>query len=304
MNPLDWSGPEFLGLFLPLLILSFLVASLLKWWMSLPGSTTDTGLPRISPYEAALLRGREALVEAALASLVHQGRVRMDVDRLVITGPVPFTAPLIERIVHAAVEAQELRRSELVRKAKPAIQQLRASLVRRGWLVDDTWAPRAQWLSRLPILAMLLPGFLKILVGLERGRPVAFLVIVCLVGLIAFFVGAREPWRSRRGDAVLRALRDEQEPLKQTARTATSPSEMSSQDMAMAVGLFGMSAVGYTEFELMRRHLQSSGYGSSSGSSGDSGGGCGGGDSGGGGDGGGGDGGGGGCGGCGGGGCS
>lgn len=297
MNPLNWSGPEFLGMFFPLLVLSLLVAAVLRWWLRQPGPSSDMSLPRVQPYEAALLRGRSALVESALASLAHQGLIRMDGNQLVVSGSVPFDAPLIERIVHASVNAGEVSSSALLAKAEPAIEQLRAPLERRGWLLGDPERQLVRWLPALPPLGLLLLGLSKLVVGLTRDRPVFYLVVLCFMMLPALALVTRAPWRSRRGDKVLQALREEQEPLKQTARSATSASALSRQDTAMAVGLFGLAAVGYTEFELMRRHLEASGY-SSSGSSFDGGGG----DSGGG-DGGGGDGGGGGCGGCG-GGCS
>lgn len=298
MNPLDWKGPEFLALYAPLLIVSILVGALLRWWLRQPGGPPEALLP--AAYEAALLRGKQALVEAALASLAHQGRIRMEGGRLVASGRVPFTAPLIERIVHAGVEAGEVRPAELTRKAEPAVNQLRVTLVERGWLVDDTWGLRARLLPLLPGLAVLLMGQAKLLVGLQRGRPVTGLVFVSLLWLgLALPLLARAPWRSRLGDATLMRLRAEQETLRQTASAATSGATLNSVDVALAVGLFGLTAVGFQELEDLRRHLQASGYSSSGGSSSDGSSGCGGGD-GGGGDGGGG--GGGGCGGCGGGG--
>ena len=73
MNPLDWSGPEFLGLFFPLLVLAFMLAGVLRWRLRQPAPSSDTTLPRVEPYEAALLRGPGALVEAAVASLAQAG---------------------------------------------------------------------------------------------------------------------------------------------------------------------------------------------------------------------------------------
>ncbi|NPC87131.1 MFS transporter, partial [Pyxidicoccus fallax] len=109
-----------------------------------------------------------------------------------------------------------------------------------------------------------------------------------LLGLVALVRTLRAPWRSRQGDAVLRILRREQEPLKQTAEGMTSLAALTHRELALAVGLYGMSAVGYMEFDLLRRFLRKVGSSSwdtssesggdgDSGSDGDSGGGDGGG---------------------------
>ncbi|NMO22744.1 TIGR04222 domain-containing membrane protein, partial [Pyxidicoccus fallax] len=288
MNPLGWSDPVFLGLFMPLLLLSFLLAKVARWWLRQPGPSSDRTLPSAEPYEAALLRGRNALVETAVASLAHQGYYRLSGDGWVTTGTVPPTAPLIERIVFAAFEAGELNKSRLVRKAEPAIQELRARLVRRGWLMDDAGRARARWLPGLLPVSVLVPGIAKVFVGVERDKPVAFLLTICVLGLVALVRTLRAPWRSRQGDAVLRILRREQEPLKQTAEGMTSLAALTHRELALAVGLYGMSAVGYMEFDLLRRFLRKVGSSSwdtssesggdgDSGSDGDSGGGDGGG---------------------------
>jgi uncharacterized protein (TIGR04222 family) len=250
MNPLDWSGSDFLGLYLPLLGLFGALSFVLRPWMRQPDPGSDMTLPAIAPYAAALLRGREALVEAALASLAslaHQGLLWMEEHRLVASGTVPSTAPLIERIVHASVMEGEFDLSKLVRKSAPAIEQLRAPLARRGWLVDEKKTAWMRWLPSLPLMALLLLGLAKLGVGLARGRPVWFLVLASGVGMALLLVALRVPWRSYRGDAVLQALLKEQEPLKQTALTATPTSQLSTGDMALAAGLVGLMAVGFSQ---------------------------------------------------------
>lgn len=309
MNVLDLSGPEFMELYLCLLFAAFLACAALRWALRQPGGPPPSGFQLPSPHEAALLRGNMAAVEAALASLFHHGCLRINddtlVDTLVTSEALPSTAPLIERAVYDAVKQGYTRPAELVHKVEPTLFRMREPLVQRGWLVDETWSFIARWVPRLPCFVVLLMGLAKFQVGLERGRPVGWLVLTTLVAGVMLFKLTPAPWRSRRGDAVLQWLREKQEPLKQTALSATSASALTHREAAMAVALYGMTALGYTEFELLRRHLlppTAPGLGSSSSGGGDGGsgwsdgGGCG---SGGGGDSGGG---GGGCGGCGGGG--
>jgi uncharacterized protein (TIGR04222 family) len=294
MNPLDWSGPEFLALYVLLLVLSLKAAIALRWGLRQPGGPPGPLPSSVDPYEVALLRGRQVLVEAAMASLVHQKLLSVEDGKLAATGKVPFTAPLIERIVHASVEAGESKPWELLNKVEPAIRQLRVPLEQRGWLMDDVQGNRARYLPLLPVAAVLMLGFAKLLVGVQRDRPVAFLVMATfLLGLVSVPFLLRAPWRSRLGDQVLNQLRMERQALRQLAPVAVGNGPLNAWDVILAVGLFGLMAVLSEEFDLLRRHLGSSGYGVDSGSSSDFGGSDGGGD----GDGGGG----GGCGGCGGG---
>ncbi len=301
MNPLNWPGPAFLALYIPLLCLSLVAGIALRQWLRQPGAPPGMSPPSATPYEAALLRGPQALIEAAMAALTHQGLVRVEDGRLVASGKVPFSAPLIERMVHAAVETGALHPSTLVDKVRPAVEQLRDPLVARGWLLEEARSQQVRWLPLLPSVAVQALGLAKLMVGLSRDRPVFWLVLLFVfwgvTALISFFFNT---WRSHLGDEALRLLRMEHQLNGLSATGPMSASSLSSMDVALVAGLFGLSAVGFDEFTELRRQMAAHGYsgGASGGGGGDSGGAssCGGGD-GGGGDGGGG----GGCGGCGGG---
>ncbi|MCP3169740.1 TIGR04222 domain-containing membrane protein [Myxococcus qinghaiensis] len=296
MNPLDMSGPQFLELFVPLAVLAFAVGLALRLYLRQPGGGPGA-LPRnLDPYEVAMLSGPNAVVHAALARLLHAGSIRMNGAQLEATGSRQADAPFIERVIYRAVSDGSVTPSELLERAEPAIEKLKPALIQRGWLVDDTSATRARWVPLLPCFAVLLLGLAKISVGLERDRPVGLLVLsCCIIGLGTCFLLGKRVWSSRRGIAVRLTLRRQEQPLRITAGSASSPEALNSHDVGIAVALFGLGAVGLTDFELMRRQVApSSSFGgggdsSSSGcSGGDGGSGCGGG--------------GGGCGGCGGGG--
>ncbi|HZI15323.1 MAG TPA: TIGR04222 domain-containing membrane protein [Myxococcus sp.] len=301
MNPLNWSGPAFLALYIPLFGLSLLAGIALRWWLKHPGAPPGMPPPSVSPYEAALLRGPQSLIEAAMASLFHQGLIRTESGRLVTADKIPFSAPLIERIVHAAVETGELHRRSVLDRARPAIRQLQGPLVARGWLLDEARSQQARWLPLLPALAVQLLGMAKLLVGMSRDRPVGWLLLLSFfwgVMVLGFLIMA--PQRTRLGDTVFNLIRMEHGLSRLSATGPLSASPLSSGHVALVAGLFGLTAVGFDEFEDLRRLTESHGFsrgppgsGSGDSGSGDSGGG----DSGG-------DGGGGGCGGCGGGGCS
>src|SRR6185295_20097140 len=97
-------------------------------------------------------------------------------------------------------------------------------------------------------------GVIKIVVGLNRDRPVGFLVAMCLaafvVALIAF---ARRPLRSRKGDAALKELKSRHIGPQTLGRNLAG---VSTAEFATIVGLFGMTALSGTELSDLRTKLQ------------------------------------------------
>src|SRR5690349_20259423 len=73
-NPLDLTGPEFLGLYIPLLAAAVAIAAVLRWALRTPSDGPFAGSMDLDPYEVAYLAGggRHA-THAALASLVQDG---------------------------------------------------------------------------------------------------------------------------------------------------------------------------------------------------------------------------------------
>jgi hypothetical protein len=148
--------------------------------------------------------------------------------------------------------------------------------------------------------AVLLVGITKLAIGVQRDKPVGFLIAILAGAGLTTLVFLWPPFRSRRGDLLLAKLRQEKKELQ--ASVQDHPEEMAGADLSLALGLFGVGVLTHTSMLGLRdglapqRRAADGGGGSDGG-----GGGCG--DGGGGGCGGGGGGGcGGGCGGCGGGG--
>jgi uncharacterized protein (TIGR04222 family) len=166
------------------------------------------------------------------------------------------------------------------------------ALVDRGLVIEEEAGKKLQ--RQAMLLAAVVPavGVIKIMIGISRDKPVAFLVILTIISVIVLFAAfGRRPLRSRFGDHVLKLLREQHSGLRrESGLAAVSPAHQGT--LAMAVGLYGMTMLSNTAIADEYRRLQQN-YTSSSGDSGSSG--CGS-------DGGGGGGCGGGCGGCGGGG--
>src|SRR5437870_3392645 len=76
MHPYDLPGPDFLGLYLGLLIAVASSAEVFRWWLRKPGPAIDQEDPPLTAYETAYLAGgkREA-VYAAVAGLARKDAV-------------------------------------------------------------------------------------------------------------------------------------------------------------------------------------------------------------------------------------
>ena len=79
INPLDLRGPEFLLLYLLLLVAAGCAAVILRWALRLPADEPVGEDVRLGPYEVAYLAGGEQLAaDAAIASLVQRRVLAVD----------------------------------------------------------------------------------------------------------------------------------------------------------------------------------------------------------------------------------
>ena len=160
-----------------------------------------------------------------------------------------------------------------------------------GYVVDSERRNSARVVPFLVMLLLLIMGFVKLMIGIERLRPVELLVACCVVTLITALAMLTSVRRSLSGDRLLESLKS----LHSNLRSG-SPANLSHHDVALSAALFGATALYGPAFDDLKTAWKAATHGGGGGSGGCSGGGCGGGGCGGGGGGCGG--GGGGCGGC------
>ncbi|MFO0899957.1 MAG: TIGR04222 domain-containing membrane protein [Pirellulales bacterium] len=287
LNPFDMRGPDFLLLFAIVYAVSLLFAGVLRF--VLRGPAGPACAVQLSPYEKAFLSGgKRRAIEAAVVRLSDERLIDIGPRKLSLSAvwPRPETEtddPLDEAVLEAA--ERELPITGLWAAARRATAPLESRLQTLELVLE----PGQRWLATLlPILLALvvpLAGVYKIYVGLERSRPVAFLVIACLaVAGVSLLVFARPPLRTRRGDATLRQLKREH-----AANSAAPDADQTEQgSLVNAVALLGLGAVAGTTLAPLQHYLggaagqrrspgDGSSCGSSCGSSGCGGGGCGGG---------------------------
>ncbi|HMC78803.1 MAG TPA: TIGR04222 domain-containing membrane protein [Vicinamibacterales bacterium] len=291
MNPLDLTGPEFLRLYALLAIAAVVAGVLLERLAEgAVGEAPVVSLP-LAALDAAYLRGGfNAVAEATLATLIHRGAITVDdaSDQLRVesrASAVPTGHQLEREVLDSFGRGGSLPAAAICDRAAGLAESLAEPLERHG-LAFSPGQRRSLGLALcLPLIAVLALGVTKILVGLSRGRPVSILTFLCFAtaaGAVAMFLA--RPIATPAGRAALRRVRDENEALRETSsrRTAT----LSPDDVAMAVGLFGLGAVADPSLLALRRQLHpppstdggtsGCGSGSSCGSGCGGGGGCGG----------------------------
>jgi uncharacterized protein (TIGR04222 family) len=107
-----------------------------------------------------------------------------------------------------------------------------------GLLVADEKALLGRVLPTLLVLAVAGFGFIKILVGMNRHKPVGFLVALCLVTVVVAFAGfARRLHRSWRGDMALEQLKVRNAALEYAV--PRNVDNVTANDLALALALFG-----------------------------------------------------------------
>jgi len=304
MNPLDWTGPQFLGFYAMFLVAAFIVAWVWKHALNQPAAAPEPPELDLDPYQTAMLEGPDAAVRGAVVALVHGGSLRCEDDELRVAAPLPGGAMHLERAVYRSVDEQRSSLGGLREDVEGELRRLEKSLRERGFLRTPEQDERYKshpWLFFLVALGL---GVAKVMVGVSRDRPVGYLVgllfVAFVVGLSLRLFHSR---RTRRGERALALLRLRHEALLHSASAEGSAGAMRPRELALAAGLFGVGVLSLVHFPALRDYLMpvspSTGGGSGGGDSGWSGdssssdsSSCGGGDSGGGG----------GCGGCGGGG--
>ena len=246
MNPLDLRGPEFLQLYGILLAIAFVAAAFLRRSLRLPEGEPQHGIRGLDVYEVALLAGDDkTVVYAVLAGLVHRGLLRADtVKRMIL--PEGATSvklhPLEEEFLRQIKGSGGIEVDAAVNNASTHTMKLmHERLETLGLLMTDSRTALARWIPLLLALCVPVLGVIKIGVGISRGRPVGFLIVLCILSVVvAAWLFGRRAHRSRSGDRALASIRHYTAALRSAAR---APDRLASTDLCMAVALFGLGTV-------------------------------------------------------------
>jgi uncharacterized protein (TIGR04222 family) len=245
-NPFELAGPEFLGLYVLFLVLTVVVATVLRRSLREPTNGEEEPPRPLDPYEVAYLAGKGPLaVNAALAKLVHLNLLTVSAAERKVTaqGTLPENAHPLEKVVHAEAHP-ELGQSikDVRQRTEEVLEEIDQRLKDWGLVVSDGKSVVARLAPTLLVLGVAIFGGIKLLVGLSRGKPVGFLVVLCIVTVLIALIGfARRPHRSGRGDRLLTRLKREHAALQHAARVPAP--DLAAEDLTLALGLFGLSVL-------------------------------------------------------------
>lgn len=250
LNPFDLPGPQFLMLYVALLI----AACFLAWRIRKNLLRSDKELYEqaitLDAYEAAYLRGgAELAADTALATLVQTKALQFSAasNKLsTVAGGRPGIHPLEQAIFQTVRSGAASDIKDVRSIAKEDAERLSARLRQLG-LVPTT--EHAERVARVPAYipwAVLAFGAVKLVIGYWRNRPITFLFILCLITwLIARGFRRSRPERTLLGDRVLKQIKEQNAALEHTAKW--KPEMLAAGDVSLALALFGIEAVVFAD---------------------------------------------------------
>ncbi|MCG3174139.1 MAG: hypothetical protein GMKNLPBB_02363 [Myxococcota bacterium] len=242
--PFDLPGPVFLQLYICSLIIGFLAARYIRNKIVEAGSADGSGVSRLSPYEAAwLLRGSPGLAQALMAGMTHAGMAEAkEGEEVIRKGPrAPHGgAHYLELDIHNRLlrEPEGLDVNKIIVHVANHNTRLLQGLMEKGYWVSPAKSRAAAWAATAIFAPVVIAGVLKIIVGVERDKPVGFLAALAFIAFcLMLFLRRSAVGMPGRLEKELRRWSSGLKSLKTTAET--KPSMLSANDMALAAGLFG-----------------------------------------------------------------
>jgi uncharacterized protein (TIGR04222 family) len=236
------SGPTFLLYFVVAAVLAFATTTGLRWMLRRGQPATA----ELHPYEIACLSNRELAVTASLAAFRVDDVIEVGSDGLKIISRDPGAqTPLDEAVLHAIDQGTHSRVGTLALhpKVTRALYTLENRLRSQGLMTGDGLRTRYR-LATIPLGLVIAIGLARLVSGIAGGKPVLFLVLLLVpvtIGWVALLLIVRLPQLTRAGVRELVAAQTRHRALNPSASPAWSTN--GSDDMALAVALFGESAL-------------------------------------------------------------
>lgn len=247
MNVFDLAGPEFLAVYVLAMAAGVAVALAVRHVMRLPAVRPSFDeLGELDTYEVAYLAdGAEGATWAAVASLTRAGVLEVDPEtkgRMRVGDPDRSETPLERTVADAARNTRYTTPDldDLTRAAEACTRHLEAELQRRGMIMTAAQRLNARIAGSISLALVLGFGAVKVAVGLQRGRPVTFLLVLMFATaavMAALIVTLKAT--SRRGDHAIAMLRKHHDALRRTFSRARDKTVGTAQDAALVAGLFG-----------------------------------------------------------------
>lgn len=289
INVFDWRGPEFLEFYGVGMIVALVVSIIGESAARKKMETVEPSEVPTDPYEIAFLGGGgRRMVDAAFAALYARNQLTLDTPKN-SPAKIGSTArttdePLhpVEAKVRAALPGSRTTEVRSVRETlRPVTEEMQQRLASRGLVLRDKQRSHLQFVAAFPILLLMTTGVMKFIVGLNRGKPVMFLVFFLIASVI--ILALRLTFLRRRtqaGEAAWSQLKVMQPPSH--LKSSMDFARMEPAAAALAVAMIGSSALATPTYQplydtIHRRGAGADSSGGGCGSSGCGSGGCGGG---------------------------
>lgn len=305
-NPFDFGGPEFLWFYAILWGIGLVCAIVSRVIIRRDTSevrqamNTDSVPDQLTPSEQACLdSGAPGLLRSSIAALLGTGAVEIGQSdpkkfagisiksqeyRITSVRPPDTEDPLQIALYEAAQDKVDgIKPDELLKACKTRAQAVETRLQAAGLMESSDSFRMARWVPVSILGSIWLVGLIKLIIGVDRNKPVGFLILALVVGVLPIAALFKRPVRTPAGDAKLDELKASNKHLKKLSVATDTPQPY--DDVLLASGLFGLTAVSGASIAMFQSSLQQvkaadGGFaGNSDGgcSSGDGGGGCGGG---------------------------
>lgn len=259
-NPFDLTGPEFLVFYI---FVSAVTIATVVWFRRIAESGPVPQLDLADPYAVAYLRGGiSEAAKVATISLIDRGYLTNAGSRVV--PQKKDSSVLTHEIERCVLQWFSTTREFSSLDDRSLFEQIDYDYKRRmvnlgAYPDEDAETQRA---IRITVGAAVLGGIaiIKAAIGLSRGRPITFLVILAFASIVVLFAVGK-PRRTTVGDELLSSIKTLFGDLK-SRRTQIKPGG-STKEVAWLAAAFGIGLLPATSFPFVKqlRPQAASGHG-------------------------------------------
>lgn len=260
LNPLDWTAGPFLALYAALACAS-LVAALKLPALLFRGGARPGGQSQLTPAQLGFLAGgAPRATDILILDDLAARRISLE-HRVRRFGLLSSTSDIL------TVGGQDVKRSWLASEKADEVADLRRGLAEDGLILSEAHTQSSRRITLALVSPVILLGLVKMMVGLERDKPVGVLLFLLGATAVAASALTARPLISRAGRALVESYKDEH------GRALRAPRP---EEVVSAFAITGVAALAGTEFEAYGRLMKAEDGGGSGGGGGCGGGGCGG----------------------------
>ena len=247
MSILNLPGPNFLFVFIVgmivLAVFTYTLQAIVRYTAGRKEIRPDLSL---NPYETAyLLGGRHRAVSTAVAGLVQRGRLKFEYNRFRPEGDKPLKNDFEREVFEAADPHRGSSFNDLLSSVSKSEDAIRDRLLSEKCIAGPVGQALHESVPLMLTLVWFVIGVAKIIVGVQRNRPVTFLFLL-LLGLgfcvVTMIVQRFRRWRdhtpiwSSKGKAAAEELKSKYAGLE-------SDKDTQAVDVRTALAIFGVAVL-------------------------------------------------------------